>query len=142
MARKASMTAAAREQARARARERAAAYLEREQKLVELAADYEVVRLELDSADEALAAKITKIREDAEKRIAKVTQESEEASTSARSRGAEIQQQMLDLGVTRKEAAERLGLPTREVISKPRAAAAAADGEDAETAGLDERDEQ
>lgn len=142
MARKASMTAAAREQARARARERAAAYLEREQKLVELAADYEVVRVELETADEVLAAKIEKIREDTEKRIAKATQESEDANASARNRRAEIQQQMLALGVTRKEAAERLGVPTREVISKPRAAAAPATGVDAEAAELDERDEQ
>lgn len=112
LARKSTRATAARD----RARERANRFLEREQRLLEIAEQFEQVRGELDGLSEATDAKIAKIREQAEARIAEARERAAEEASDAKDRATQLQQQMLSEGVTRKEVGERLGIPTREVV--------------------------
>ena len=107
-------------EARERARERANRFLEREQRLLELAEQFERVRGELDGLDEVTEAKIAKIREQAEAKIAEARERAAKEASDTKSRVAELQQQMLAEGVTRKEVGERLGIPTRDVVREHR----------------------
>lgn len=112
MARKATTAALAKE----RARERANRFLEREQRLLATAEEYEKVRAELDGISDATDAKIVKIREQAEAKIMEAREQAEREATDARAKAEKLQQQMLAEGVSRREVSERLGLPLREVV--------------------------
>lgn len=112
MARRSTTQAAARDRARARA----ARYLEREQRLVELAAVHEQVLEQLEAKDERLEARVEEIRAQAEQKVQRARQEAASANADATAKVEQIQRAMLDEGVTRREVAERLGIATREVV--------------------------
>jgi hypothetical protein len=90
--------------ARERAREKAAEFREKQDKLEQLATDYFVAA---DLIDE-IEANVDKAIADARARGAKET-------VQARKKEAGIVSSMLDLGVPRSEVAGRLGIPTRDV---------------------------
>lgn len=124
-------------EARERARERANRFLAREHQLLEIAEEHEAVRLELEQIDEATEARIAKIREQAEAKVAEAREQASESSAAARERSEQIQLRMLDLGTSRREIGERLGIATRDVV---RRAAAPADTAVTEQ-GLEESEE-
>ena len=111
MARKSTQAA----QARERARMRANRFLEREQRLLEIAERYEETQVELGGLEETLEAKIDKIREQAEAKIAEAREQASVDASGSRERAKQLQREMLGEGITRKEVGERLGIPTREV---------------------------
>lgn len=95
-------------EARRRARERAAEFRARQDKLEQLAVDYFVAADSLDEIDAA-----------AEKEIAAVRARAEKQSAEARASADEVMQRMLALGITRAEVAERLGVSVRDVKKAP-----------------------
>lgn len=95
-------------EARRRARERAAEFRARQDKLEQLAVDYFVAAESLDEIDAA-----------AEKEIAAVRARAEKQSAEARASAEDVMQRMLTLGITRAEVAERLGVSVRDVKKAP-----------------------
>ena len=95
-------------EARRRAREKAAEFRERQDKLEQLAVDYFVAA---DSLDEIGAA--------TEKEIAAVRARAEKQSADARAEAEAVMQKMLALGITRAEVASRLGVALRDVKKAP-----------------------
>ncbi|MGP5056960.1 helix-turn-helix domain-containing protein [Brachybacterium paraconglomeratum] len=116
MARKSTKAAEARE----RARERANRFLEREQELLRIAERFEEAQLEVEGVDAATEVKIAKIREQAEVKIAETRAQADVDASDARERAEQLQREMLELGIDRREVAERLGIPTRQVVKKER----------------------
>jgi len=100
--------------ARQRAREKAAEFREKQDKLEQLATDYFI------SADS-----IADIQASIDKEIHAVRKRGEKLTEEARAKAQTVIASMLDLGVPRNEVADRLGLTTREV-KKPAARKAAA----------------
>ncbi|MFE6767296.1 hypothetical protein [Streptomyces sp. NPDC057689] len=95
-------------EARRRAREKAAEFRARQDKLEQLAVDYFVAADSLDEIDAA-----------AEKEIAAVRARAEKQSAEARASAEDVMQRMLALGITRAEVAERLGVSVRDVKKAP-----------------------
>jgi len=95
-------------EARRRAREKAAEFRERQDKLEQLAVDYFVAADSLDEIDAAT-----------EKEIAAVRARAEKQSADARSEADAVMQRMLALGITRAEVASRLGVALRDVKKAP-----------------------
>lgn len=102
--RKSSASAAARRNALERAAERAARFQEREQKLLDLATDYAEAEGELEAIANSYVKRIEKLREE---------QAAEEQSIRAKL-GLTVTS-MVDLGVDKDEAAERLGITRARV---------------------------
>lgn len=100
-------------QARQRAREKAAEFRAKQDRLEQLAADYFVAADELDQIADRVVEEITRVRERGER-----------DGAAARERGAAAVAEMLALGASRSEVAERLGIAVRE-LPKPITAAAA-----------------
>ncbi|GAA4687290.1 hypothetical protein [Frondihabitans cladoniiphilus] len=90
--------------ARQRAREKAAEFREKQDKLEELATDYFVT-----------ADSIADIQASIDKEIDAVRKRGEKVTEEARAKAQAVIASMLDLGVPRNEVADRLGLTTREV---------------------------
>lgn len=90
--------------ARKRAREKAAAFREKQDKLEQLAVDYFVATDGLET-----------IREEIEKELAAVRARGDKRLATSRSEANRVIADMLDLGVPRNEVADRLGIPTRDV---------------------------
>ena len=90
--------------ARQRAREKAAEFREKQDKLEQLATDYFVAADSIDDIQASIDKEIDAVR----KRGEKLTEE-------ARAKAQTVIASMLDLGVPRNEVADRLGLTTREV---------------------------
>ncbi len=90
--------------ARQRAREKAAEFREKQDKLEQLATDYFLVTDTLDDIHAAVEEEI---------RAARVR--GERLSKDARGKADAVIGAMLDLGVSRSEVANRLGITTREV---------------------------
>lgn len=95
-------------EARRRAREKAAEFRERQDKLEQLAVDYFVAADSLDEIDAAT-----------EKEIAAVRARAEKQSADARAEADAVMQKMLALGITRAEVASRLGVALRDVKKAP-----------------------
>ena len=95
-------------EARRRAREKAAEFRERQDKLEQLAVDYFVAADSLDEIDAAT-----------EKEIAAVRARAERQSADARAEADAVMQKMLALGITRAEVASRLGVALRDVKKAP-----------------------
>ncbi|WIE56320.1 hypothetical protein [Curtobacterium sp. MCBD17_003] len=95
-------------EARRRAREKAAEFRARQDKLEQLAVDYFVAADTLDDIDEAM-----------EKEIAAVRAFAEQQRSTARRNADDVMQKMLGLGITRAEVAERLGVSVRDVKKAP-----------------------
>jgi len=95
-------------EARRRAREKAAEFRERQDKLEQLAVDYFVAADSLDEIDAATEKEITAVRARAEKQ-----------SADARAEADAVMQKMLALGITRAEVASRLGVALRDVKKAP-----------------------
>lgn len=127
-------------EARARARERAIRFQEREQLLVRIAEQFEEVQLELEAIDAAADERIVKIREQAEARALEAREQAQRDAADARERAAQLQRDMLEEGINRREVAERLGITTREVIrqAKPVPDSAASAGDQAPADAQDE----
>jgi hypothetical protein len=107
-------------EARRRAREKAAEFRARQDKLEQLAVDYFVAADSLDEIDAA-----------AEKEIAAVRERAEKQSADARSEAEGVMHKMLALGITRAEVAERLGVSVRDVKKAPAGSAGAASSPEA-----------
>ncbi|MGQ4510699.1 hypothetical protein ACUH9X_08180 [Dermabacteraceae bacterium P13147] len=107
-------------EARRVARERAARYMEREQRLLDLAQRFGEVSVSLESRTEDLAKQVEREREKFEKKVAALTEASEADAAADRSAAAQIQQDMLKEGLSRKEVADRLGIPLKEVAKAPK----------------------
>lgn len=90
--------------ARKRAREKAAAFREKQDKLEQLAVDYFVATDGLEAIHEEIEKELAAVRARGDKRLA-----------SAQAEADRVIVDMLDLGVPRNEVADRLGLPTRDV---------------------------
>ena len=90
--------------ARQRAREKAAEFRQKQDQLEQLATDYFVA-----------ADSIEEIDADVEREISAVRQRGEKLSAEARTKADAVIATMLDLGITRNEVAERLGIATRDV---------------------------
>ncbi|WP_066600576.1 hypothetical protein [Cryobacterium arcticum] len=90
--------------ARARAREKAAEFRAKQDQLEQLATDYFVAQ---DSLEEVEMA--------AQKEIAAVHDRAAKQSAAVREHAALAVSSMLDLGISRREVAERLGVPLRDV---------------------------
>lgn len=106
--------------ARLRARERANRFLEREEQLLRLAERFEEAHLEVQEVNLATEEKVARIREQAEAKIAEARDQAEMDAVDARERATQVQQEMLALGIDRREVAERLGVPIRQVVKKER----------------------
>ena len=91
-------------EARRRAREAAASFRERETKLEQFAVDY---FLHADA--------IEKIRDEADREIARIEERAEENAWTAQRAAAAVIVSMTELGVARSEVAARLGITTRDV---------------------------
>lgn len=102
-------------EARRRAREKAAEFRARQDKLEQLAVDYFVAADSLDEIDAA-----------AEKEIAMVRARAEKQSADARGAAESVMHKMLALGISRAEVAERLGVSVRDVKKKAPTATAGA----------------
>jgi septal ring factor EnvC (AmiA/AmiB activator) len=90
--------------ARQRAREKAADYRQKQDKLEQLATDYFVVA---DSIDE--------IEENVETEIAAARERGQQLGADARAKADAVMVAMLELGTPRNEVADRLGIATRDV---------------------------
>lgn len=90
--------------ARTRAREKAAEYREKQDKLEQLAVDYFIT-----------AESVEEIEAQVEKEIAAVRKRAAKLVTDARAKADAVIASMLDLGTPRAEVAERLGIATRDV---------------------------
>lgn len=112
MATRKSSTAAA---ARRAAMERAARFQEREQQLVTLAVDHEQAQTELESVADRY-----------DEQVAKLRQQQADEERDARQRVAHCVAAMVDLGVSKDEAAERLGITRTALNEALRAARASA----------------
>jgi hypothetical protein len=116
--------------ARARAREKAAEFREKQDKLEQLAVDYFVA-----------ADSIEEIQANVEKEIAAARARGEKLSAEAREKAQSVIGSMLDLGTPRNEVAGRLGISTRDVKKTTEAAPApVADDSPTPTAGDDVQD--
>lgn len=102
-------------EARDRARERANRFLEREQELLAIAEKFEEAQIELEGIDAATEAKIAKIREQAEVKVGEARTQAEAEASDAKERSEQLQREMLERGISRREVGERLGIPTRDV---------------------------
>jgi vacuolar-type H+-ATPase subunit H len=109
-------------EARARARERAIRFQEREQLLVKIAERFEEAQIELEQIDAATEQKVEKIRAQAEARVLEAREQASRDAAGARERAEQLQREMLDEGISRREVAERLGITTREVVRQAKAA--------------------
>ncbi|GAA4266599.1 hypothetical protein [Frondihabitans peucedani] len=94
--------------ARKRAREKAAAFREKQDKLEQLAVDYFVATDALESIEREIEQELAAVRERGDKRVAE-----------SKAGADDVIAAMLDLGVTRNEVADRLGITTREVKKLP-----------------------
>ena len=94
--------------ARKRAREKAAAFREKQDKLEQLAVDYFVATDSLESIEREIDQELAAVRARGDKRVAESRAEADDVIAA-----------MLDLGVTRNEVADRLGITTREVKKSP-----------------------
>lgn len=101
--------------ARRRARERAAEFRARQDKLEQLAVDYFV-------ASDSIEA----IQEVTQRQIEALRHKEQQQTAAARDRADAVIQQMLDLGINRSEVAERLGIPTRDVKKTPKTSSSGA----------------
>ncbi|MGA1813713.1 hypothetical protein VH571_15130 [Frondihabitans sp. 4ASC-45] len=90
--------------ARKRAREKAAAFREKQDKLEQLAVDYFVATDGLETIQEEIEKELAAVRARGDKRLA-----------ASRAEADRVIADMLDLGVPRNEVADRLGIPTRDV---------------------------
>ena len=90
--------------ARKRAREKAAAFREKQDKLEQFAVDYFVATDGLESISAEVEKELAAVRARGEKRLA-----------TARTEADEVIAAMLDFGVSRNEVADRLGITTRDV---------------------------
>lgn len=90
--------------ARTRAREKAAEFRAKHDKLEQLAADYFVAADSLEEIEEAT-----------QKEIAAVHMRAAKQSTATRAKAAAVIASMLELGTPRAEVAGRLGIATRDV---------------------------
>lgn len=114
--------------ARQRAQDLAKADLEREQTLIQKAAEFFTAFESVELADEQLEAEIKKIRSDAEKKITAARQKSASRSESARLKAASVASDMLGMGLAQKKLADRLGLSTtalRKLLTEPAPASGA-----------------
>lgn len=118
-------------EARARARERAIRFQEREQLLVKIAENFEEAQIELEQIDVATEEKVAKIREQAEVRVLEAREQADRDAAGTRERAEKLQREMLDEGISRREVAERLGITTREVVRQAKAAPSGQDQEPA-----------
>ncbi|MGO1684151.1 MAG: hypothetical protein ACTHYR_04185 [Brachybacterium sp.] len=109
-------------EARARARERAIRFQEREQHLVKIAEQFEEAQLELEAIDAATDERIAKIREQAEARVIDAREQAQRDAADAHQRAEQLQRDMLEKGISRREVAERLGITTREVVRQAKEA--------------------
>lgn len=112
MARKATAAAAARE----RARERARGFLEREERLIELASEYEVKRVEVDEVEAEAESKALELIRAAERKADELRDQAQHDAATARDELEDIQRAMLAEGATRKDVGVRLSIPTRDVV--------------------------
>jgi hypothetical protein len=112
-------------EARARARERANRFQEREQLLVTIAERFEEAQIELEEIDAATDAKVAKIREQAEAKVVEAKEQAKADAADARRRAEQLQREMLEEGISRREIAERLGITTREVVRQAKIPATA-----------------
>lgn len=101
--------------ARARAREQAAKFRAKQDRLEQLAADYFVAADSLEEIEQATQKEITAVQERAAKQ-----------KTTAKAKAAAVIASMLELGTPRAEVADRLGITTREVKRIPAAPGAGA----------------
>lgn len=90
--------------ARERAREKAAEFREKQDKLEQLAAEYFIA-----------ADSIEEIQSNVEKEIAAARERGQKLSAEAREKAQAVIVSMLDLGTPRNEVAGRLGISTRDV---------------------------
>lgn len=90
--------------ARKRAREKAAAFREKQDKLEQLAVDYFVATDGLESIQKDIDRELAAVRARGDKRLAASQAEADRVIAD-----------MLDLGAPRNEVADRLGIPTRDV---------------------------
>lgn len=118
--------------ARARAREKAAKFREKQDKLEQLATDYFVA-----------ADSIEDIEANVAKEIAAARERGDQQAAEARTRAATIIASMLDLGTPRNEVAGRLGISTRDVKKTapdpasptPKDVSSTGSGDNSDTAG-------
>ena len=96
--------------ARQRAQDLAKADLEREQALIQKAAEFFTAFESVELADEQLAGEIEKIRSDAEKKIQAAREKSAQRSENSRLKAASVASEMIDMGLAQKKVADRLGL--------------------------------
>ncbi|ROQ30873.1 hypothetical protein EDF46_3383 [Frondihabitans sp. PhB188] len=101
--------------ARKRAREKAAAFREKQDKLEQLAVDYFVATDGLEAIREEIDRELAAVRARGDKRLAASQGEADRVIAD-----------MLGLGVPRNEVADRLGVPTRDVKKTSTARKAAA----------------
>lgn len=90
--------------ARKRAREKAAAFREKQDKLEQLAVDYFVATDGLETIQKDIDRELAAVRARGDKRLA-----------SSQAEADRVIADMLDLGAPRNEVADRLGIPTRDV---------------------------
>jgi hypothetical protein len=94
--------------ARTRAREKAAEFRAKQDKLEQLATDYFVATDSLEEIEASALKELSAVRERAAKR-----------SAAARANADAVIASMLALGTPRGEVADRLGIPTRDVRKLP-----------------------
>jgi hypothetical protein len=109
--------------ARKRAREKAAAFREKQDTLEQLAVDYFVATDNLETIEQEIQQELAAVRARGDKRVAESKAEADRVISS-----------MLELGVTRNEVADRLGITTREV-KKPAPKPAATEPSEMAAAG-------
>ncbi|GAA4682420.1 hypothetical protein [Frondihabitans cladoniiphilus] len=102
--------------ARKRAREKAAAFREKQDKLEQLAVDYFVATDGLESIEREIEQELAAVRSRGAERLAQSRSEADRVIVA-----------MLAQGVTRSEVADRLGIPTKNVKKPAPAMASAAD---------------
>lgn len=124
-------------EARDRARERANRFLEREQELLAIAEKFEEAQIELEGIDAATEAKIAKIREQAEVKVSEARTQAEAEASDAKERAEQLQREMLEQGISRREVGERLGIPTRDVVRQQRSKKPFMDTEEATAAAAE-----
>lgn len=119
-------------EARKKARERAAAQIEREESLLKMAEEFIVAEEQLDAIDGDLDSQIAKIDERAERDRQRARDTAEKSGEDLRLSQAIVAEQMIAVGTKPTEVASRLGI-SAGVLKKLRALPSS--GEVAEAAG-------
>lgn len=120
-------------EARKKARERAAAQIEREESLLNLAEKFIVAEEELSTIDDSLQDQIRKIDERAERERDRAREAAETNGEDLRSTQASVADEMVELGAKPADVAARLGISVSE-LRKLRSNKSSKDKSEAESA--------